>query len=181
MSLNITQVGIKRNLLIIGSILSVSLILGGCTNNLKPPEPKQMSQLEWRTLQTKSFETSNNLSVMKALIASLQDEGFIIESTDSQLGLISAVKEITETDEKDKAFQEFWVGKATGYQTSKRITASCTVATIGKETKVRVNLTAKGMTESGGSLWSQPIDNPEVYQNIFSKIDKSIFLQKENL
>lgn len=181
MNLNITQAGIKKSLLVVGSLLSASLLITGCTNNLKPPEPKKMTQLEWRTLQTKNFDTKDTIAVMKALIASLQDEGFIIESTNTELGLISAMKEITETDEADKVYQEFWVGKATGYQTSKRITASCTVATIGKETKVRVNLSAKGMTESGGALWSQPIDNPETYQNIFSKVDKSIFLQKENL
>lgn len=181
MNLNITRQDIKKNILLVVSLISISLIIGGCTNNLKPPELKKMTQLEWRNLQTKNFDTKDPISVMKALIASLQDEGFIIESTNTELGLISATKEITETDKNDKAFQEFWIGKATGYQTSKKITASCTVTTIGKETRVRVNLSAKGMTESGGALWSQPIDNPKTYQNIFSKIDKSIFLQKENL
>jgi hypothetical protein len=176
---NITQADFKKLTLI--AILPISILFSGCTNNLKPPEPKKMSQLEWRTLQTKTFSTNNTIAVMKALIASLQDEGFIIETTNTELGLISAVKEVTETDEEDKAFQEFWVGEASGYQTSKRITASCTIATINKQTKIRINLTAKGMTESGGALWSQPIDNHKTYQNIFSKVDKSIFLQKENL
>lgn len=176
---NITKVSFSR-VIIIPAIL-FSIIFSGCQNNLKPEKVTERSQLEWRVIQTRDFDTQNTIATIKALIYALQDEGYVIGTANTELGLVTASKEISEMDEKDKQFQEFWYGRATGYQTSKQVDVSCTVNTRGNNTKVRINLTAKGKTDTGGTLWSQPIDSPEPYQNIFNKIDKSIFLQTENL
>jgi len=176
MNLNIIQVGSKA--LLIGAI---SIVFIGCGGNMAPPPPKQMSQLEWRELQSKQFDTDNKMLVMRAIVAALQDEGYTIQSSNNDLGLITGVLEINELDSSNKNAQEFWYGQASGYQTSKRINVSTTTTVINGRTRVRINMTAKGLSESGGTLWSQPVQQQKPYQDIFQKVDKSIFLQKEKL
>ncbi len=168
----------KMNIAFIGL---AAVLFVGCANNYQPPPPKQMTQLEWRQMETRYYDVDIKLNVMKAVIAALQDEGFIINTANTDLGLITASKEITEIDKDHKAFQEFWYGKASGYQRARKIDATVTVSEQPNRIKVRINLTAKGIADTGGTLWSQPVDDEKIYQKIFSKIDKSVFLNKEHL
>ena len=174
------QVNSKKVAIFLVAIV-ILFTMTACTNNLQPPPPKPMTQLEWRELSTRYFDSNDRIAVMKALVAALQDEGFIITSANTDLGLVTAKKEITEVDEEDKIFQEFWYGKASGYQRSKEIDVTATTTETKKGMKVRINLTAKGIADTGGILWAQPIDDPRPYQAIFGKLGKSLFLQKEQL
>ena len=53
---------------------------------------KKMSQLELREMETRFFETSDTMKVMKAAINTLQDSGFIIQEIEPELGYIRARK-----------------------------------------------------------------------------------------
>ena len=48
--------------------------------------------LKLRSMQTRSFDTSNKNSVVRSTIATLQDLGFVIDKADADLGTISATK-----------------------------------------------------------------------------------------
>lgn len=174
---NITQLSSKILL-----VLGLGLLVLGCspTNKYKPKEIAQKSQLEWRMLQSKEFTTKNELVLHRAVITALQDEGFTIQNYDKDIGLISAYVEYNQVDEASK---EWRTGNLqNGWQTIKKIESSTTVTLIGKnQYRVRINLVQKGIADTGGVLWSQPVDNPKTYQTIFSKVDKSLFLQSENL
>lgn len=50
------------------------------------------SQLQMRTIQTRSFETSDRELAMRTVIATLQDLGFVIDKADLTLGSVSATK-----------------------------------------------------------------------------------------
>ncbi|MCD8378080.1 MAG: hypothetical protein LUB59_04750 [Candidatus Gastranaerophilales bacterium] len=49
---------------------------------------------EIREMQTRVFETNNRILVMKAVINTLQDNGFIIQNIEDELGFIRAKKEV---------------------------------------------------------------------------------------
>ncbi len=70
-------------------------LTGGCTivNRPKPPEQEQ-TQLERRQYQQRDFDTNDVKLVMKAVLNTLQDDGFTVRNAVVDLGLISAVKEI---------------------------------------------------------------------------------------
>lgn len=175
---NITQVGFKT----IIALSSIAILTTGCVNNLQPKAPKKgMTQIEWRTLQTKLFDTKDNILVSKALIAALQDEGYEIKNANVELGLITASIEKTKIDEDDRMTKIIWAGKAENYQVAERTEVSCSLSTVKNKTKVRLSITQKGINESGVAKWSQQASNPKLYQNIFSKVDKSIILEKENI
>jgi len=53
-----------------------------------------VSALDIRALQTRVFDTSDDKKVVKAVINTLQDNGFIIQSVEPELGHIRAKKEV---------------------------------------------------------------------------------------
>lgn len=159
----------------IALILVFSLILAGCVT--PPPKPPEMTELQIREIQTRQYEGANFNEAMKAVVASLQDQEFIVTNANENLGLVTAYKDIEETDE----WTRFWVGAQGSYQTIRRIEVNATVRQEGKIIKIRINLVAKGMTNTGGVIWTRPIYDLEAYQKIFSKIDKSLFIEKEKI
>ncbi|MGD8561070.1 MAG: hypothetical protein PVG03_00975 [Desulfarculaceae bacterium] len=165
-------------------VFALALVVGlvGCVPTPKPPPKPNVTSMQLREMQSREYEGTNMQNVMKAVIAALQDEGFIISEAAMELGLITAAQEIYEVDEATKNYVEFWWGSGVGtYQTTKRLEASVTVREHGKKIRVRLNVVAKALSNAGGIIWSQPVYNPEAYQKVFAKIDKALYLEKEKI
>lgn len=170
MKLNIIQVAFKY-LIVMGF-----LVVAGCSV-YTPPEEKQMSQLEWRQLQSKTFSSQEEIVVLKATIAALQDTGYSITSSNVDTGLISAIN-ITEIDGGCSAP----IGRQPYCLVAIEENVTATIAKIAKgQIRVRVSIKKNGKTDKGSVEWTRNVGDVKVYTNIFSKIDKSIFLQTENL
>ncbi len=73
--------------------IPLMLILGACTTTAPKPEIKK-TQLEIRELQTRSYDTKDVKLVMKAVMHALQDDNFIIQQANIDLGLLTAQKEV---------------------------------------------------------------------------------------
>lgn len=158
------------------------LLLVGCASTPKPPVLPQMTQLQIRTMQTREYSGADEKRVLKSLMSALLDEGFIINAADQSLGLITATKELYAVDEATKSLAEFNRGSGSGtYQTTIRSEASGLVRPFGDVVQVRISIVQKSVSNAGGNIWSQPLYDPVVYQTIFSKVDKAVFLEKENL
>ena len=55
------------------------------------------------------------------------------------------------------------------------------VSEFGRQTKVRVSFQRKVLDNRGDVVAVEPIDDGEFYLDFFSRMDKSLFLQKEKL
>ena len=164
-------------------LFAVLLMLGiGCQPPapVPPPVPKR-TQLQVRQIQTREYGKISSEAVLKSVIAALQDEGFIISNADLKLGLVTAFVETFELDEATKNWVHNTIRSGTPYQTTKRVEASATVEKYGEIVRVRINLLAKAINNAGGIVWSQPIYDANIYQKLFAKVDKAVFLQKQNL
>ncbi len=156
--------------------------IASCASTPKPPPIPQLTQLELRQLQTREYSSVDLNIATKAVIAALQDEGFIVATASPELGLVTAAMEIYEVDKATKGSVEFWYGSGMGtYQTTKRFETSTTVEKYGEGIRIRINIVAKAISNSGGNIWSQPVYDAKMYQSIFSKLDKALFLQKEKM
>lgn len=158
------------------------LLASGCSTTPGPPPLPEMTQLQVRQLQTREYDATDEKPVIKAVIAALQDEGFIISTVSLDLGLVTSAMEVRDEDKGTKGWSEFWYGPGMGtYQTTKRFEASATVQKLTTSVRVRINIVAKALTNTGGIVWSQPVYELDVYQKIFSKVDKSVYLSKESM
>jgi hypothetical protein len=109
------------------------------------------AQLKIRSLQTRTFEIKNRNAAIRAVIASLQDLGFIIERANESLGLVTAAR-FAEPNYYD--------------------VISVTV-TVRQDTKDRLTIRANAIYNN------KPIEDPKVYQNFFAALERSLFLTKE--
>lgn len=164
--------------LILSLLLAVST--AGCIwGSTTPPK----TQLEIREFQTREFDTKDTKLVMKAVLNVLQDEGFTIRNADSHLGFLSATKEVDLGG--GPIFNWSWSDtKSSGDARWKKlrvIDATANISEHGKQTRVRVSFQQKVLDNLGAVMEAKAIDDAKFYQDFFSKVDKGIFLQKENL
>jgi len=69
------------------------LLLSGCaTTNQQILDIGDETQLQKRSYQSRAFETADKEKVLRAIISTLQDLGFVIDRADLMLGSISATK-----------------------------------------------------------------------------------------
>lgn len=74
-------------------IMATLLALSGCAS-LKDRvlDTGDQSQVEKRSYQSRVFDTNDKQKVLRAVIATLQDLGFVIDKADATLGTVSGTK-----------------------------------------------------------------------------------------
>jgi hypothetical protein len=154
-------------------------LLCACSSSTVNGIDPRMSQLQIREFQTRSFETTDTLLVMKALLNVLQDDFYIIKNADAALGVVTAAKEIDVDD------RGFW-GKALSdendrWKKNAVVECSGTVSSHGRQTRVRVNFQVKTYDNRGAIMEVVQVQDQKFYQEFFAKVDKGVYLAKEKL
>lgn len=75
-------------------VLVAALTAGvaGCATTSQRVLDSDQSQVELRSFQTRLFDTTDKERTLRAVIATLQDLGFVIDKADSTIGTVSATK-----------------------------------------------------------------------------------------
>lgn len=155
------------------------IMMTGCFRSSARPVK---SQLEIRQMQTHVYDVCDFKMVMKAMINVLQDESYVVKNVQLDVGFLNATKE---TDIENSTVR-FWLGMLgtsdnTRFAKMSQIDVTANVTEFGKRTKVRANFQFKKLDNYGNVIAVYQIQDPEFYQNFFSKVSKSIFIQEENI
>ena len=82
-----------RTIIISTFVLFISLItLLSCSPSTKQVLATTESQVKLRAIQTRAFDTTDDEMMLRTIIATLQDLGFIIDKADDELGTVSGTK-----------------------------------------------------------------------------------------
>jgi hypothetical protein len=177
--------------------LAVVALAAGCTAGTPPPK----TQLEVRESQTRTFDTADSKLVMKAMLNVLQDDGYVVKNAVVELGLITATKEIDVAPGQSGSDGGLLGGlsgavvfgggpggvifggpqRQPAYPKTEVRDFTGNVSEFGSQTKVRVSFQRKILDNRGDVVEVQPIEDPVFYQDFFSRMDKSLFLQQEKL
>lgn len=186
-----------KNKLVIPFLLLLAVT--GCTivNYPNRNAAQQQTQLQSRQYQQREFDTNDVKLIMKAVLNTLQDDGFIVKNAVVDLGLLSATKEISLKSNAQSTSDDFWTaifrdaisgrrGASTNrttepvrYQNLKQIEATINVSEFGKQTRVRASFQARILDNEGNVMESYPIEDMKFYQDFFVKVDKGVFIQKQ--
>ena len=73
------------------AVLSAAL-LAGCVASNKAVLETSQSAVQLRSYQSRAFDTTDEEKTLRAVIATLQDLGFVVDKADLTLGSVSATK-----------------------------------------------------------------------------------------
>src|SRR5689334_19575778 len=75
-------------------VLLIMTLVGGCAStNQRVLDVGDETQLQKRSYQSRIFETADKEKVLRAVISTLQDLGFVIDRADLMLGTVSGTKQ----------------------------------------------------------------------------------------
>lgn len=168
--------------------LSLLLLLApaaGCASAGASPRAVA-STIERRALQTRSYEAAPG-PLVQALLSTFQDEGFRIVRTEPELGLVVAENASVSTPGLGKRLLSGYLKLATyglfrGDGTRRSvIEAQAVVSRLGASANVRIALELRTLDRNGQLQERRAIDDGSIYQALFARLDKSLFLQREGL
>lgn len=156
---------------------------------LKPSE----GFLESRQLQMRQYDTTNQEQIITAVSGVLQDLGFTLDDSETEVGFIAASKK---ADASSKG-QMFWAGlvdvlNAVG-GTYSNASAQCDATQVIKasvitklsldssKTIVRVTFQRIVWNVGGQINKIESLKEPEIYQKFYDSLSKAIFLEAQNI
>lgn len=168
----------------------LALTLVGC----QEPIPKAALQispqtLEFRQLQTRKFETRDEIAILAAVAGLLQDTGFNIDETEKSLGVIVASKD-RDAVETGQVLGAILVAALIGVVPAidEKQKMRCSVVTKphgdpGHETATSVRVTFQRIVwnTQGKISKVEKLDDPKMYQEFFEKLSKAVFLEAEHI
>lgn len=108
------------------------------------------SQLKLRSAQTRAFETADRDKVLRGIVATLQDLGFMITGADAALGTVTGRK---------------FTSNGAGKSYDLRMTVS-----------VRPRDSRRMLVRANAEFNNQAVEDPKAYQDFFAALAKSLFL-----
>lgn len=172
--------------------LFTSLVIGlmvSITNTANAQQNAQdRSSTDIQAIQSRTFDKAYK-DVFRSVVSVLQDNKYKVSSADINSGLITAygTPQMSENMHKGVAFIPFVGGllSMAREEKSEQWTVSGTVEEVNKNsTRVRLVITSD---KTQSSMFSSAADtvknddltaNPEIYKDLFSKIDRALFLRE---
>lgn len=175
------------------------VLLGGCATT-HPAELFELSEESprHRAMQTRVFETANKKELLSAAAAVLQDVGFEVEESVTDVGFLRAAKERSAREygqEIGRVIMLFVTFLYVGLPTDLQQKIAATVITRpldpeGSRHEVRImfyRIVWKGaghvydQTIPPGKQRMEMIRDPLLYQQFFVKLSKSVFLEAHTI
>jgi hypothetical protein len=167
------------------AIILAGITLSACQKGI-PREALMFTPeaLADRQLQTRVFETSDEGKLLEASAALLQDLGFTIDESEVQCGVIvcSKDREVTEFYDIGLSVMASLLFIDYEYPVRQKVLASLVTRPLF-ENKIAVRITFQHLVWDTKKelVKNERINEPEIYQEFFSKLSKSVFLTAQEI
>lgn len=152
--------------------LAAPMILGGCVtvDSVFGEADAPLSAVALQALQTREFDATED-QAFQAVISTFQDYGYAVTSADKSTGLVLG-----------KSTSEASLSHMTGLTRVEYNKASAFIEKVAQNrVKIRVSIVKYVSARSaygGGGEKEVVRTKPQMYQDIFNKIEQSLFLKK---
>jgi hypothetical protein len=172
---------------ILALFLTGIFLLSGCETMPKDALTLSPEALAQRQIQTKKYETTDEVKILSACAGLLQDMGFNLDESESKLGLISASKKRSAVDGGQIALSLLMAvltGVASPTDKEQTMRVSVVTRPVGENPEyiaVRVTFQRIVVNDQNQVSKSESLTDPSIYQEFFDKLSKSIFLEAQEL
>lgn len=170
------------------------LLIAGCATGPKIPDDAlrlSESTLEVRAIQTRNFEAPSEIIILAASVGVLQDMEFNIDFVEKPLGVLSASKVVDADSEKEQlglflldllciASGSSDCGASASASDQQKVSITLIVLpSLARPDEFTARITMQTIVFDKMERVKQraPIESADVYQQIFDKLSKSIFLE----
>ena len=169
-------------------IVACALGVTGCATTA-PEDLFQVAEtsLQDRQLQSRFFETNNEVELLSAGVAVLQDMGYSIDETETKSGVVTASKTVDATNKAQMAgavLAALLVGANMSIDSQQQIKVS-SVTSPSKNNKngylARATFQRIVTNTEGQVTKAETMDNEELYTEFFNKLSKSVFLEAQEI
>ena len=168
-------------------IAAVVFTLTGCASI--PDDALKLSpdSLERRVLQTRRYEGISEQDILAASAGVIQDLGFNLDESETKLGVIVGSKDRDAVDAGQVvgAVVLALLGASTPIDSHQKLRASLVVRPAdenrGEKHLVRVTFQRMVWNTHGQLSRIEALDEPEMYQEFFERLSKSVFLEGHKL
>jgi len=169
-------------------LLLLTFLLTGCQTGI-PKEALELTpqSLEMRQFQTRYFDTDSEQTLLVSSAGLLQDLGFNIDESETELGFILGTKErgaIRAAQVTGAVVVAFLGGGIMAIDKTQKMRACIVTHPYGEsKDKIAVRVTFQRIVwnTQGQITTRECIDNPEVYQEFFTKLSKAVFLEANQI
>ncbi|MHC4136817.1 MAG: hypothetical protein ACYS0K_17810 [Planctomycetota bacterium] len=146
------------------------------------PHPRTVAQ---RRMQTRRFETTDEILILQASSALLVDHGFTIDTSEDRLGVLVASKD-RKAIEAGQVILSIIAGALSKsdvpYDHHQKMRASIVTRRVGKKSlAVRATFQRIVWNNHGQISKREPLNDPEIYTEFFAKLAKALFLEAHEL
>lgn len=172
---------------VVPGLLLVSAMTVACQSALPESAMRPTSDsLVDRQLETRRFDDIDEQALLAACVGLLQDLGFTIDESESELGLIVASRE-RPAEVSPAVLIVRWLGLLfldtdTPVDERQRIRASVVMTPVKSAARahlVRVTFQRIIWDTDNEVSRRERLDDPEIYRYFFDRLSKSVFLQAE--
>lgn len=180
----------------LGLLTIMGAAFSGCTS-VPSLETSQLTPLQIRAIETRSYDSHDAKAMLKTVLNVLQDEGFLVDYGNSELGLLHASRTVggeTTDQAYGSAIELFSLRSRRPPGSTLTIEATANVSDLGNQIKVRLNFQRKAVSvlftgpnanSVSGNAYTvtaaAPVTDPRIYQEFFAKLDRGLFIQKQGL
>jgi len=159
--------------------------VGGCASQIpKNALVMRPQTIEWRQRSTRRFRTTDEKQILSASAGLLQDMGFIIESSESDLGLIVGSMDRTAVEGGQvtgKVFVFLLLRVDVPIDRNQKIRASIVTHPSGNEIAVRATFQRIVVNDRNNISKLELLDYPQMYQEFFEKLSQAVFLEAHEI
>lgn len=160
----------------------------GCQQTI-PKDALTLSpqSLAERQMQTRKYETKDEIKILTACAGLLQDMGFNIDESETKLGLLYASKMRSATNGGQIAgaiILGILTGAVMPVDKDQKMMASIVTRPVGEQGEyiaVRVTFQRIVWNTNRQVTKSESLIDPKIYQEFFDKLSKAIFLEGQEL
>lgn len=168
-------------------IITIIILFAGCTQKQPKILQPTVSQVELRAMQSKEIEGVDFKKATKMVLQLLQDDNFEIKNADADLGYLKANKKLDGGKEKyefsiwDIYYPIAIYKYATLGTYTKEIISTISVRQLNNKIVIRSSFIIEILDDDNKLVSRSTIEDKKFYQSFYSKLDKALFLEKNNL
>ncbi|WP_018692831.1 hypothetical protein [Algicola sagamiensis] len=169
-------------------VISLLLVVSGCQTVPKDAFKLSATSLQDRQLQSRMYDTADEIALLSAGIHVLQDLGYTVDETEKNLGLVTASKHADAVNSGQIAgavFLALLTGNVqTAYDKEQKIKVSFVTLPSKKEKGkyiARITFQRTVWNTQGQITTSETVKDKEIYNGFFDKLSKSVFLEAHQI